>query len=545
MPGSPELLEFYLVEATEYIDALDQLVGSGEDPPDGNALLATARALRGSSTMAKVQPVAALSEALEEIAQLLRLSDTPWSEAMGRSLAGCVTDLRLLVRGVRVWSDREQQRADARLADLQRFLGDRPEPLPAPPPEATTPVFIALQGAAIAAELDAFTQSPGARRSLDDAVGRMRTLRGIAGIVDYPPLADVADAVDRVARQLMPDAPLADTESGVFRAAAQLFRRVSEQLRTGSPFVAPSAESEAFAAAVAALDAPARSTPPVVRIEQLFYGDQGPHVIERAPLPPVDPRERLHRELVARADHLRRLVTEGRQAADPIVGARIRREIRATTREVETLAASFGAHQLAAFFAESQDVAEPLAPSELQVLGAAAEAIGQPFPSIEELERRVNAIVRPTPVSNVEVRNTPAAPPSVQRTTPMSAPAIRPTPAPAVRVPSPVPPPPPGASAPTPSSSRVASATPTGRDLKELLRNGIESFRSLDQEPLIAPADVDGDTIVPIEELLYQGPSALARAIELRDAWRARGTPEADDLREIFDLLDLAGQGQA
>ena len=45
MNGSPELLEFYLVEATEYVDALDQLVSSPASSPDANALLATARAL--------------------------------------------------------------------------------------------------------------------------------------------------------------------------------------------------------------------------------------------------------------------------------------------------------------------------------------------------------------------------------------------------------------------------------------------------------------------------------------------------------------------
>ena len=57
MNGSPELLEFYLVEATEYLDALDQLVTGTGGAPDGNAFIATARALRGASSMAKVDEV--------------------------------------------------------------------------------------------------------------------------------------------------------------------------------------------------------------------------------------------------------------------------------------------------------------------------------------------------------------------------------------------------------------------------------------------------------------------------------------------------------
>lgn len=538
MSGSPELLEFYLVEATEYIDALDYVVGAGDAAPDGNSLLATARALRGSSTMAKVEQIATLSECLEEIAVGLDASRLPWTPELGQSLAGSVTDLRLLVRGVRVWSDREQQRVDARLKDLRRYLGAPAEVVPAPTPESTTPVFVALQGAAIAAELDAFVSTPTHRRSLDDAIGRTRTLRGIAGIADYPPLADVAEAVERVGRRLMPDAPLSDEEASLFRAAAALFRRAADELRNGAERLAPGAESERFAMALAALDAPRSATPPVVRIEQLFYQDKGPHVVDRAPQPPVTVEARLHQELVARADHLRRLVTEGRSAADPVVAARIRRELRTATREVDTLAASFGAHLLAAFFAESQDVEDPLSAIELRALGTAADVLAQPFGSLEELERRIVSITRQVTPIALPAQAAPLPPVVEARAqTPVSAQPV----AELVVAPSPAPvAPPPAPVQQVAAPMRRPSATPTGRDLKELLRSGIEGFRTLDEEPLIAPTDVNASEIVPIEDLLFRGPAALSRAVELRDAWRARGKPEADDLREIFDLLDLA-----
>jgi hypothetical protein len=83
-------------------------------------------------------------------------------------------------------------------------------------------------------------------------------------------------------------------------------------------------------------------------------------------------------------------------------------------------------------------------------------------------------------------------------------------------------------------------ATPTGRELQSLLQEGIAGFSSLDDEPLSAPARLDEDDIVPIESLVYRGPSAIRRAIEVRDAMRASGRTDEATLQEIFDLLDLA-----
>lgn len=494
MNGSPELLEFYLVEATEYVDALDRLV-SGQAPPDTNALLATARALRGTSTMAKVAPIAELSLAVEQIATRAREPEYALTREVQDSLRGCVEDLRFLVRGVRTWTERHQARVDARIADLRRFVpGDARRPTP-PSGEATTPVYVALQAAAIAAELDAFVATPTNRRSLDDAIARSRTLRGIAGIGDFAPLADVADAVERAARRLMPDAPLSVEEVELFRAATALFTRAAERLRATGTHAAPHEESERFAHAVAALDAPVKSTPPVVRIDQLFYADQGPHVLERPSAPPVSAEARLHGELVARSEHLHRLVSEARTATDPVAAARLRRDLRTTTREIETLAASYGAHQLSAFFAESGDLPDQLSPGELDALERACRVTASPFPSLDELERRIAVIQR-------EGRSTPVA----------GAPSVTPR----------------------------KSATPTGRDLQKLLETGIEGFRPLDDQVSSEAADAGPGEVVPIDSLLFRGPAALSRAIELRDEWRSRGAPEDDSLREIFDLLDLA-----
>ena len=60
---------------------------------------------------------------------------------------------------------------------------------------------------------------------------------------------------------------------------------------------------------------------------------------------------------------------------------------------------------------------------------------------------------------------------------------------------------------------------------------------------LLAARRTPGD-VVPIESLLYEGRSALGRALELRDEIRrGGGAPSTEQLDELFDLLDLAVRG--
>jgi hypothetical protein len=236
-----------------------------------------------------------------------------------------------------------------------------------------------------------------------------------------------------------------------------------------------------------------------VRIDQLFHADQGPHVVARSAAPAVTVEARLQQDLVTRSEHLQRLIGEGRAASDPVVAARVRRELNAATRDIETLAASYGAHELSAFFAESREVRDVLAPSELDALQEAARVMARSIVSLDELERRIAAVHRQQPLAPAAVPIAPAKP-----------------------------------------TARPARPTPTGADLKALLGTGIDGFRSLDTEPLSPPADLDALEVVPIESLLFRGPAALERAIALRDTWRSRGERPDETLQEIFDLLDLA-----
>jgi len=539
MNGSPELLEFYLVEATEYLDSLDQIVSGSGGAPDGNAFIATARALRGASSMAKVDPIGHIAAAIEQLAHGVRDGELRWTLDLHAALRRTVDDLRYLVRGVRTWGERETARAEARLADLQRFLpGEAPRQAP-PTAAASAPVFIALQSSAIAAELDAFVANPHHRRALDDALSRARTMRGIAGIGDFPPLADVADAVDRTARALMPDAPLATHDVELFRAAADVLRQTSSRLREGHAPSADSPEVARFARAVGAIDrlrdaqardAQARDTAArgaagtvpgaaatgasddrVVPIDALYYADTGPHILQRAAAPPTTRMARFRDEILTRAEHIRRLANDARHALDLAARERTARTLRDALHDMQGVAASFDVHQVAAFFGESARSPDLHAPALLDALDAGALLLLTPGESIGELERRLAVLHRTREVTPVFTPAMAPPPPSAPPSFPPRAPGVRKMP-----------------------------ATPTGRELQSLLQEGIAGFRSLDDEPLSAPARLDEDDIVPIESLVYRGPSAVRRAIEVRDAMRATGRTDEAALQEIFDLLDLA-----
>jgi hypothetical protein len=358
-------------------------------------------------------------------------------------------------------------------------------------------VFVALQAAAIAAGIEAFLGAPEQRRTLDDAVGRARMLQGIAGIGAFPPLADVADAVERAARRLLPDAPITDEERELFQAAGAVLARAADQLRAAGSIEPPAVETARLARAVRALETPSAPPPPVVRIDQLFYADKGPHVVARSGAPPMSADQRLHQELVARAEHLQRLVGDARGVVEAMSRARIARELLGVARDLEATAASFGAHQTAAFFAQMGREPDLLDPRILHALDRAALGATQPFEHLEELEQRLAVVQR-------EQHQTPAT----------------------------------GLAAVPAGQGR--RPTPTGRELQQLLATGLAGLSSLESEPLVAPAPVESADVVPIDDLLYSGDGALRRAIELRDTLReGQGRPE-EALEELFDLLDLA-----
>ena len=506
---TPGLLSFFIVEATEYIEQLDGLVArAGGGSPDADGFTRSARALRGSATMAKLAGIADISTALERIGRSLRDGSLRWDPALQGAAVAAIDDLKLLLRAVRDWGEAENRRVTARLADLGRYAtaGARTQPTPASTGLGAS--FLAAEAAQIAAALDAFVARPDSRDTFALAMGRVRALRGVAALKDLPPLAEVIDAVERVAKplELGNTAPSA-AQLGVFSGAVRVLRGAAQEMATrGRPNPA-SVEMDEFSRVLSAFDDESGTgADAIVPVASLFYADAGPHVVSSAPHPPTTPRERFRLEVVSQAEHLRVLIAECSSAPDSAAVGRLGRALRGAVRSLQAAAESFGQRELAQF------------------LGRAADRLlARPTPSGPALDPRV--VMSLSEIATMLAD--PATPPEAiaNRIAELSAST---------------------ASGLTPPTSHPAvvqrrQPTPTGRELQTFLQSGIAGFSTLAERPLSQPVPLIDETVVPIQTLLYSGRGALERARQIRrEIAQGSGSPSPDALAELFDLLDLA-----
>ena len=92
------------------------------------------------------------------------------------------------------------------------------------------------------------------------------------------------------------------------------------------------------------------------------------------------------------------------------------------------------------------------------------------------------------------------------------------------------------------ATGAIIMPAPSGSSLQHALESGISGLERLNDEPMAEPALVDEDDgVVPIQELVYRGRSALTRAIAMGDSIKTGTTsPDPETLAELFDLLELA-----
>ena len=590
---SPGFLDFFILEASEYIEQLDGVLLQGGT--DVDALVRNARALRGSATMAKLSPFAELATALERVGRGLREKTISWTPALTAALTATVDDLKLLLRSARAWSPADDQRVSQRVAELSRYAPAASSAPAATPNAASGSSFFAAESANIAAGLELLATRPSDRDAASNVLRRVRALRGVAGIKDVPPLADVMEGAEIITRPLeLGDAQLGPERIAALRAAAVLLRRAATALRDTGGATVPSAERDAFFTALEALQERDRGSGRIVPITELFFADGGPHVVSAAPHPPTTPAERFRLEVVSQGEHLRGLVAEARRVADPVVHDRVRRELRQALTDLRGDAESFGEKEVSSFVAGHFDAVKSLDYLALNALEALGQVLASPGKQGERLSARLGELkvgrtvdggigtgmaepppkrtsvpvstTAPTPVITPAIRASakpaPNAPSSsgagAERGTPLSsmergsAAAATPVAPPASLAASggsPSPHAPPSSSVSpraTPGSAKsVNQVTPhrasTPRDTMAVLDQGIESLSSLAAQPMSAPVDLPEQPLVPIDALLYRGRAAIERAIELREEIRRRGAgASTESLDELFDLLDLA-----
>ena len=513
MSSSVGLMEFFILEASDYVEQLDGVVAQArQDGPDIAELIKFARMLRGSSTMARQAVLAELAGAIERVARAVRDGALAWDQAVNGALVAAIDDLKILIRALRTWTPAEDHRARARIADLGRFAPHLARPYtPTPTAGSGGAVFLATETSEIATALDRLLARPDDRLALDALMARVRALRGVAALRDLPPLGEVLDAVERAAKplELGTDAPSMG-QLTLFQAAATLMHRVGSELRIAGRPDPTSPEAQRFAAAARAIAETSGEADHIVPIAELFPDDGQPAIVQAAPHPPTTPAERFRLEVVSQAEHLRRLVAEARQASDAVTRDRLARELRGALLSLRRAAESFGQSEVAAFVAAREAAAAELDLRALDALDDIAALLSNAATRADDLKRRLAASAA-----------APAAPPN--------APARPAAPAPA----------PPSGSGGT--ARKGTRRTPSGAELQSLLQTGISGIGQLGDRPLSQPVALIDESLAAIDEFLYRGRAALDRARELREEiQRGGGVPEPGQLEELLDLIELA-----
>src|SRR5437763_16313701 len=116
MTAPAGFLDFFVLEASEYIEQLDALMlSAGGSGPDLEALQRAARALRGSATMAKLPAFAEMASGIERVTHGIRGGVTRWEPALAGALVATIDDCKLLLRNVRTWGPADDARSRARI----------------------------------------------------------------------------------------------------------------------------------------------------------------------------------------------------------------------------------------------------------------------------------------------------------------------------------------------------------------------------------------------------------------------------------------------
>lgn len=516
-------LDFFILEASDYVEQLDTLLDAGgASGPNPDGLQRVARALRGSATMAKLLSFAEIAAGIERVGRGMREGALPWDAGLSAVVVAAVDDCKLLLRGVRTWSVADDTRARARVSELTQYAAVR-SPVPqAPPSTQEHDSYLATEASNIGAGLELLATRSSDRDAAANVLRRVRALRGIASVKDHPALADVLEAAEQAAQPLERGEPSLSAERvALLAAAATVLRGVASAIRGGGT-EAPSADVARFASALNALQERETGAERVVPIAELFYDDGGATIVDAATRPPTTPPERFRLEVVGQAEHLRRLVSDARDARDDLARDRVRRGLRQALRSLRQTAESFSQQDVADFVASHDSAVVHLDARALASLDEVATLLAQPGSSPAPVGERLSALrMSRAPVMTPVMPSPAIAPPS-------DAPQERMIPAVAELA---------AAVVTTAVSPATAAAVRRG----DLLDLGIRNLGSLAQTPLSVPLTIAEQPPVPIDVLLYRGRAAIERCVQIRDEARQdSGTLAAGALDELFDLLDLA-----
>jgi chemotaxis protein histidine kinase CheA len=532
MSSSAGFLDFFILEANDYVEELDGVLGRGGvmgPRPDVEAIQRLARALRGSATMAKLTPFADLAAGIERIGRALHARTLNWDPALAGALIAAVDDLKILLRSARTWSAADAQRATDRTAELSRLApvsATRSSPTGVEARPSATP-FLATEAANVAAGLELLTTRPADSTTAANVLGRIRALRGVAGVREIGAFAEVLESTEEAARPLeLTGEALPPEANALLHAAADLLRALSATLKSGGDANAPSPELESFVQAQDRWAERNDERDRVVPIADLFYADDSSGIVEPAAHPPTTMSERFRLELVSQGEHLRAVLDAARGTPVGIQTSQTRRRLRRSLRSLQATSESFGESMIASALGELADVVDRGEERTVAVLDRVASVLIQPAAEGGTLAVQLrDALTATAPQASARPAPEPT-PTKVPEHTPVIAPPPVPTPVAA----------PERREEPSP-----APASPAQDNFLAALDSSIAALHALASRPISAPVPTVDEALVPIESLLYRGRAALERAVEIKDQLRRGGaTSDPDALEELFDLVELA-----
>jgi HPt (histidine-containing phosphotransfer) domain-containing protein len=299
MTAPHALIEFFQKEAAEYLDRLEQLLATGETQgPDAAAFLSSARALRGSASMTRLEGLADFASTVERIAAGWRDRELRWDQRLHFAVRGALAELRSLVERAGAWSEGETRRSRTQsvalaavaagylalavptdsptmpIVPIARFFPD--DGLPnivqrnaAPPITLAQRFRQDIAGAAdgVARESAALATTPAGPAQLAVFDGLRRALLGLADVAESYGASSITTLATRMAR-----APLATAGE---RAGVQGFARLLMDRELSDLQLAQQVKQAGLTWAGSAQPEPA-----IVPIESLLY--RGHSAVSRA-----------------------------------------------------------------------------------------------------------------------------------------------------------------------------------------------------------------------------------------------------------------------
>ncbi|MGH7583961.1 MAG: hypothetical protein ACREL5_12115 [Gemmatimonadales bacterium] len=244
MTSGARRADFFGLEANEYLADLDALAAL-RDRSDAERLVRGARALRGAALMAGLGTYARAAAGLEAIARQVRDHALAWEPHARDAWIEGLAALRALVSRAATWDAGDDRQALALAERFDRVLrGDAP-PATQPAIPALTPgvrAFIARESALIAGSLEqasrALAPVPPAA-ALAAVLERMQSLRGLGAAAELSPLPELLDAMEVVTRTLLSDAPVPPGVAEIFADAAHALSAMARTIADAGRIVSP------------------------------------------------------------------------------------------------------------------------------------------------------------------------------------------------------------------------------------------------------------------------------------------------------------------